>query len=311
MSHGITIRTISILLLILLLFCVLCRKGVSEINESESNVSSYPQRIVVFPLFAEEILLDLIGPERIVYIGHQYIEGGEDYSPTMKLAKLIPGSEWQNTDEEEIIALQPDLIVLHEDMKEAYMSGILYPELEKTSVSVIFVKHPRTIKDVEENILLLGETVGVPTKASDMVYQLKNSIQKSLNTFLRLDRNTPAKVLYYNTWQESFPIIAQLCMFDCLYYDDYVLLDDSQISEWNPDYIFFKPARVDSDGTLLDINDSSTIMKNITNNSLLSDTKAIRNGNVYPLYLHSSHYIVKNIEEVIQLLNLNSSNQDD
>ena len=100
-------------------------------------------------------------------------------------------------------------------------------------------------------------------------------------------------------------------MFDCLYYDDYVLLDDSQISEWNPDYIFFKPARVDSDGTLLDINDSSTIMKNITNNSLLSDTKAIRNGNVYPLYLHSSHYIVKNIEEVIQLLNLNSSNQDD
>ena len=302
MSHSIIIKTISFLISILLLFCVLCLKGVSQTNASESSESSYPQRIVVFPLFAEEILLDLIGPERIVYVGHRYIEEGVDYSPTMELTRLIPGKEWQNTDEDEIIDLQPDLIILNEDLEEAYVRGVLYPELKKTNASIIFIKQPRSIKDIEENILLLGAATGAPTAASAMVYHLENGIKKCLDSFARFDGTTPVKVLYYNSYQKSFPIIAQLCMFDCLYYDDYVSIDDYQISEWNPDFIFFNPAWVDTDGTLIHLNDPFAIAKNITSNTLLSDTKAVRNCNVYPLYLHSSHYIIKNIEEIILYL---------
>ena len=36
-----------------------------------------PQRIVVFPLFAEEILYELVEPERIVYVGHRYDWGNQ------------------------------------------------------------------------------------------------------------------------------------------------------------------------------------------------------------------------------------------
>ena len=35
-----------------------------------------PQRIIVFPVYAEEILLELINKDRIIYVGHEYFENG-------------------------------------------------------------------------------------------------------------------------------------------------------------------------------------------------------------------------------------------
>ena len=46
-----------------------------------------PERIIVLPLSAEEILLEMIGPERIVGAWHEYLEGAEVFTPTMGLTK--------------------------------------------------------------------------------------------------------------------------------------------------------------------------------------------------------------------------------
>lgn len=51
--------------------------------------ASVPQRIIVLPFFAEEILLSMIGPDRIIGIGHEYLDNGEAISPTMPLTRQI------------------------------------------------------------------------------------------------------------------------------------------------------------------------------------------------------------------------------
>ena len=46
-----------------LLLCILPGHGVAFSDEQAS-----PKRIIVFPLYAEEILVDLVGTDRIVYV---------------------------------------------------------------------------------------------------------------------------------------------------------------------------------------------------------------------------------------------------
>lgn len=72
---------------------VMCSWNRCAHAEAETSaVTLAPSRIIVFPLYAAEILLDLVEPDRIVYVGHQNIEDGNAYSPTMYLTQGIPGS---------------------------------------------------------------------------------------------------------------------------------------------------------------------------------------------------------------------------
>ena len=67
--------------------------------------SKTPNHIVVFPVWAEEILLELVDTDCIVWVGHPYLEEAETYWPTMKDTKEICGSIWQETDDSEICLL--------------------------------------------------------------------------------------------------------------------------------------------------------------------------------------------------------------
>ncbi len=79
--------------------------------QSKVQIPDTPQRIAIFPLFAEEMLLQMIGSDRIVGISHDYYENGEAYSPTMPLTEHIQGG--LGIDQAEgILSLQPDLVVL-------------------------------------------------------------------------------------------------------------------------------------------------------------------------------------------------------
>lgn len=262
-----------------------------------------PMRIVVFPLFAEEILLDMIGPERIVYVGHKYWENGEGYSPTMPLTKNIPGRNWQNSDEEHILSLNPDLIILEESLIDVYIDNSLYPLLARAQIPVFFVRWPDDIQGTMNNILLLGDAVHAPRKARQMVDIMKNELMEIKNALLSLPTTAHMKAVYYEVWQEEFSLMADICALSSLYWgNSFVKRDDAQIADWNPDIIFFQPTQLDTDGSILSVDESYAQHKAdyILNNPALIRTSAVKKSSIYPINLHSSHYIIDSIKEIIR-----------
>ena len=294
------ISRLSFLFILISLFICPTVKSCAEGETEDSN--NPPQRIIVFPLFAEEELLSIVDPERIVYVGHQYFENGTDYSPTMELTRDIPGREWQMTDSEDLLDFRPDLLITTDEFKEYYgEDGDFCPELFEENVPAVFCRYPENIEDIYWNLTLLGEATGEQELAYEIVRQTKEDLEKLINNAHTARMDQPIKVLYYNSWQYPFPCIAELLGMESLYTDNYVQLDMTQIAEWNPDFIFYNPVLKESDGSILSMDDDYSQIRYdfLLNEPSLSETTAVRNGNIYPLHLHSSHFIVRSIEELL------------
>ena len=148
-KHRMTKLAVSLLAFSLCIFPLVMvtmhARGEAEIP---MQIHESPQRIVVLPLFAEEMLLEMIGPERIVGVGHEYFENGEAISPTMALTEYIQVLTIDDT--EGVLAVKPDLVVLWEMVSNEnnYYREALLPELEHAGVPVLFVETPTDFDEV-------------------------------------------------------------------------------------------------------------------------------------------------------------------
>lgn len=278
-----------------------CLCGV--LPKSYAEDPNKPMRIAVFPLFAEEILIDMVGPNRIVYVGHEYLENGEAYSPTMALTESICGNNWQNCNEEYLLSLEPDLIILADDLEEAYYNHDLFPLLSDEQIAVLFVHSPENLQDIMNTISLLGKTVCKSAKANQILENMEQELSLIEDT-LQLTPINKLKVVYYDAWQDTFSIVSEQCALQNLYSGktEFVNIDDALIADWNPDIIFFNAAWLDTDGSVLSIDNQYAWSKtlSILTNRTLSKTTAIVKNRVYPINLHASHYITNTIKEIIQ-----------
>lgn len=164
-----------VLCCLLLLLCYIFvpqQMSLAECIDDHSN--SLPQRIVVFPRFAEEILFELVKPEQIIYVGHEYFKEGESYWPTMSVSRFCSGNIWQNSDEEEILSMNPDLIIFSSELQIDFSE--IFPEIANSDVSLLFVDTPQNVDDIIELILLLGDTVKENERAISMVDKMTSSI---------------------------------------------------------------------------------------------------------------------------------------
>lgn len=262
-----------------------------------------PQRIIVFPVYAEEILLELIDKDRIIYVGHEYFENGSIFSPTMPLTRSKPGSVWQNCDVEELIHLHPDLIILDDGVRPLSFST----NIEKEGIQIIYVHQPRSVQDIYENIRILGEAVGESQRADSMIANMNcqlDTIEKTLSQSPQIQ--VPLKTVYYDHWQNSFSIIAEKSgLLNYYNYEtDYAEINSKEIAKWNPDVIFFNPIWIDTDGSIVLISEeyAEEIKNKILLDPLLSKTTAVTSDRVFPLYPHRSQFIIQDITNVLQLI---------
>ena len=126
-------RVTSLITCVLYLLCLIYGHNASaESEHSRSNTT--PQRIVVFPLYAEEILFELVEPERIVYVGHRFVESGIGVWPTMEACRNVKGECWQKTSEEEILTLRPDLLIFGAALQDEFDE--IFPLLAASGISI-------------------------------------------------------------------------------------------------------------------------------------------------------------------------------
>ena len=270
----------------------------ATVADSAENNPVY-SRIVVFPLYAEEILLSLISPDQIIYVGHKHLDNADSYSPTMSLTEGIAGDIWQNTDEEEIISLCPDLIFLPGELESDYEE--IFPELYDAGLPVVFVPSPASIKDIWDNITIIGQAVSEKAKADQLIQHMNEALENHGS----IEADSSIKVLYYDHWQKAFSIVTRALGVQNLYENNnYVELNDDEIAAWNPDIIMYNPACIDTDGTVLGFSDQYSLINanEIISNPALANTSAVRNEQVYPICLHESNYVTENIKDLAVLL---------
>lgn len=271
-----------------------------EIIDS-SHAAIKPQRIVVFPIFAEEILMDLVDFERVVYVGHAYFENGEQYYPSMPLTKSCAGANWQNSNEDYIVSLEPDLIIL-----PGHLSKIIenvFPKIAKGKFPILYVDVPQNIQEIQETIIVLGNAVGEAENAETIIKRMEDQLQAIEKAIENIPIEYQKKVVYLERFQDSFSMLCSSSALIDMNQEkyDYMTIDKSQIAAWNPHIIFYNPISIDTDGSILSISDAyaNSIRQGIQNNQILKETEALKNNAVYPIHLHCSQYATQSILELI------------
>jgi iron complex transport system substrate-binding protein len=143
---------------------------VTDVTGHQLKLTQKPRRIVSLNVSTDEILAELVGPERIAAFSKLADNAGISTIPTEDLRKVKLRVDAHGT--EALLAARPDLVVLAD-----WRGPELAESLRGVGVNVFVYKTPTTVQDIKETITLLGQVTGEPQKAAAMVAGMDKSLQ--------------------------------------------------------------------------------------------------------------------------------------
>jgi len=145
-----------------------------------------PQRIASVSLGADEILLPLVGPERL--LGVSYMAPDPALSNVADALDGVPRADLSG-DPELLISLDADLVVL-----AAYNNPAALSQLLDADVPVFVLGNFNTLDDIRANIRLLGVVTGTEIRAEALIAQMDARLDA---VHAAVAGQTPVRVLYY------------------------------------------------------------------------------------------------------------------
>ena len=125
------------------------------------SIKAKPQRIVSLTLGTDEILLDLVEPERIAAL--TYLADDQGISFATDKSRLVK-SKIRSNSAEEILALKPDLVLIAD-----WWGLDMLQTLRDMGVPVYVYKTPYTVSDIKNTIREVGRVVGEPQRAENVI----------------------------------------------------------------------------------------------------------------------------------------------
>src|SRR5574341_235831 len=136
---------------------------------TEVTLDARPQRIISLTLGTDEILLELVGPERLLAV--TYLAATPEASNIAELPELAQVPNVVEADPEQIIALDPDLV-----LAATFLDPAVLEQLRGAGIPVFSVGFFTSIEAQQENILTIGELVGEPERAEEMVAEMNATL---------------------------------------------------------------------------------------------------------------------------------------
>ncbi|MGH8593416.1 MAG: ABC transporter substrate-binding protein [Gammaproteobacteria bacterium] len=133
----------------------------------QHGILEKPERIVSLTLSASEMLLDLVSRERIAAL-HEIA----DSSAYSNIRDRIEGIRLIAPEVEQVIALRPDLVIVASYARQEFLH-----QLQQATLPVVSFTEFQDVEAILGNILLLGDLVGEPERAEQMVRQARQAIQ--------------------------------------------------------------------------------------------------------------------------------------
>jgi iron complex transport system substrate-binding protein len=148
------------------------------------NTAASPRRIVSLNLCADQLLIEMLPPERLVGITSLAGDSGISFQHERALHY-----HQHNGRIEEIIALKPDLIIAG-----AFTTQTTNHLLEKLGYPVLQIGLPKTITEIKQQVTMLGNQVGAPDKATSIVNSMSDSLALLRETRIH---GSPKAAIYY------------------------------------------------------------------------------------------------------------------
>ncbi len=258
---------------------------------NEVTLNAKPQRIVSMTLGTDEILLDLVGPERLIAV--TYLAADATTSNIAERPELaqIPNVIQPNPSPEQIIALEPDLVFV-----ATFTDSTMIQQLRDAGLPVFAVGFFSSIEAMQQNILTIGDLVGEPEKAAAMVDEMNARLQAIAEAVAGKEKPS---VLYLAS--DGWVAGSGTTVDDIIVRAGGVnaaadLVDWNQVSEeviiqMDPDYVILSPYVTGEE---------------FINNPVFANLKAVQQGHVMAIsdaYMSAtSQYIVRGVEEVARFL---------
>lgn len=155
------------------------------------NVPEQPKRVVSLMPSVTEIVFDIGAGDLLV--------GATQYATSPPAAAELPSvGSYKHLDVEKIVRLQPDLCLAVRDGNPKHIVDRL------VAVGIpVFVVDPRTLEEIKESILLLGQALNVEAEAEKMAAAMERRLSRIDNT-VKLATNKP-KVFFQI---DAAPIIS-------------------------------------------------------------------------------------------------------
>ena len=129
-------------------------------------------RIVSTNLCIDSLLIALIGTQGIVAVSS--IAGDQRYS---LITNEVRNLKKVNFNAESIYALRPTLV-----LASNFSSAKTHLALTKLGIEIKLVKYAKSVKDVEDNLIYIGELLGVPKKATEIIASIRATEQKPVSS---------------------------------------------------------------------------------------------------------------------------------
>jgi iron complex transport system substrate-binding protein len=145
---------------------------------------SFPSKIICLTEESVETLY-LLGRSDLIQGVSEYVER----PPEAK--KLLQVTQFIRSDIEQIVSMQPDLVLGFSDLQKDIASKLIGRGLN------VFVTNQRTLEEILNNILLLGRMIGEEQKAQDLI----EGFRQKLAAIKLLGAQLPYKPkVYFEEW---------------------------------------------------------------------------------------------------------------
>ena len=151
-----------------------------------ASILSKPQRVVSLNLCADQLLMSLLPPDRLVGITSLATDPGASFS-----YQRANDFNQHNNRIEELMALDPDLIVAGE-----FTAQPTNQLLEQLGYKVVKIGLPVTLDEIFAQIRFLGEQLGEQERADQLIKSM--AAKRKLLTMHRKQRPLRAVVYYAN-----------------------------------------------------------------------------------------------------------------
>lgn len=257
-----------------------------------------PRRIVSSELTVDEILFDLIDPERIVAVSRFSFE--RRYSSLAERVTMLdlPSSE----SAEVVLSLRPDLVIAGSHVRAEWLDL-----LGRGGVPVYRLEHNiAKLSQINGLIRRIGYLTGSDDRARELAEMFQGRIERALNRRARHDTSHP-RILGYdrglassygiNTlFHDVVTILGGINIGAERGLDTYDGISFEQVADWNPDWIV----------TGADPGRHEALRQALLMNPGVAATSAARNGQLLILpqqvFLSMSHNVIELVESLAAAL---------
>ena len=237
---------------------------VTDALNKEVTVEKAPERIISLIPSNTEILFGLGLNEQIIGVSDN-----DNYPEEAQTKEKVGGMEFNL---EQLIALQPDLVVAHESGLYSFNEeGIA--QLESVGIPVFVVKNATTFEETYTTIEQIGQLTGKTAEATEMIASIQKGIQDIEVKVADLEEKSVFIVVgtepdLYAAGQETFinEMLEVLNVENAVQELGWPMYSSEQFVDSNPDEVIVT---------------YETDYDSIVNNSAYAEMDAIKNGNVH------------------------------